>query len=129
MSNISLIFPVQGSITQYFGENPGFYAQWGYPGHNGVDFGIPDGTPVVAAAAGTVEKVGFENGGYGNYVKLNHGAFQTYYAHLQGAAVGAGQKVQQGTVVGFSNNTGASTGPHLHFGLKVPGQGAAYKVR
>ncbi len=126
--NISLVWPVSGSITQNFGENAIDYSQWGYPGHNGVDFGIPNGTPVQAAAAGTVEKVGFENGGYGNYVKIDHGGgISTYYAHLQGAAVAAGNKVQAGQVIAWSNNTGASTGPHLHFGLRIIGQNPAYK--
>jgi len=125
--NISLLWPVSGSITQYFGENPSMYSKWGYPGHNGVDFGIWDGTPVKAAAAGTVEKVGFEDGGYGNYVKLRHDGFFTYYAHLQGSAVSPGNKVQAGQVIAWSNNTGASTGPHLHFGLRITGKNPAYK--
>ena len=69
---IKLMFPVGGPITQYFGENPDIYKKWGYAGHNGVDFGIPNGTPIIAAADGTVEKVGFEDGGYGNFVKIAH---------------------------------------------------------
>ena len=128
---IKLIVPVNGPITQLFGENPDFYKKWGFPGHNGIDYGIPNGTPVSAAAAGTVAAVSFENGGYGNYVKLSHAdgtkTYYTYYAHLASAAVSAGQKVKAGTVVGYSNNTGASTGPHLHFGLKIDGQNPAYK--
>ena len=128
---IKLIFPVGGPITQYFGENPDFYKQWGYAGHNGVDFGIPNGTPIVAAADGTVDKVGLEDKGYGNFVKMSHtdGAtkYYTYYAHLQSTSVKAGQKITAGTVVGLSNNTGASTGPHLHFGIKIDGQSPAYK--
>jgi len=128
---INLIYPVSGPITQYFGENPDFYKQWGYAGHNGVDFGIPNGTPIVAAADGTVEKVGFEDRGYGNFVKISHTdggtKYYTYYAHLQSTSVKNGQKVTAGTVVGLSNNTGASTGPHLHFGIKVDGQNPTYK--
>lgn len=128
---ISLAYPVSGPITQKFGENPSFYAQWGFPGHNGVDFGIPNGTPVAAAAKGTVDKVSFEDGGYGNYVKLRHldgtTVFYTYYAHLMQASVAAGQSVEAGAVIGFSNNTGTSTGPHLHFGLRKSDQSDAYK--
>lgn len=128
---IKLIPPVIGPITQVFGVDPQFYKQFGFPGHNGIDYGIPNGTPVKAAASGTVAMVAFENGGYGNYVKLAHtdGATQynTYYAHLTNASVSAGQKVNAGDVIGFSNNTGASTGPHLHFGLRITGQNPSYK--
>jgi len=128
---IQLIYPVNGPITQNFGENPGLYSQWGFPGHNGVDFGIANGTPVLAAAKGVVDKVSFEDGGYGNYVKLRHtdgaATFYTYYAHLMQASVAAGQSVEAGAVIGHSNNTGASTGPHLHFGLRSSDTSGAYK--
>lgn len=128
---IKLTVPVSGPITQLFGENPQIYKKWGFPGHNGVDYGIANGTPVGAAAAGTVAAVSFENGGYGNFVKLSHKdgskTYYTYYAHLASAAVAAGQKVKTGDVIGYSNNTGASTGPHLHFGLKIDGANPAYK--
>jgi murein DD-endopeptidase MepM/ murein hydrolase activator NlpD len=128
---IKLIVPVNGPITQLFGENPDFYKKWGYAGHNGIDYGVPNGTPVGAAAAGTVAMVSFENGGYGNFVKLSHmdgsKPYFTYYAHLSSTAVTAGQKVKAGTIVGYSNNTGASTGPHLHFGVKIEGQNPAFK--
>ena len=128
---IQLIYPVTGPITQLFGENPDFYKQWGFPGHNGIDFGIPNGTPVLAAAKGAVEKVSFEDGGYGNYVKLRHtdssSTFYTYYAHLMQASVSAGQSIEAGSVIGYSNNTGASTGPHLHFGLRTSDTSGAYK--
>ena len=128
---ITLTPPVNGPITQLFGEDPDFYKKFGYAGHNGIDYGIPNGTPVKAAADGTVTLVSFENGGYGNYVKLTHmdgtKPYYTYYAHLASAAVSAGQKVAVGTIIGYSNNTGASTGPHLHFGLKIDGQNPAFK--
>jgi len=128
---IKLIVPVNGPITQLFGENPQVYKKWGFPGHNGIDYGIPNGTPISAAAAGTIAMVSFENGGYGNFVKISHkdGAktYYTYYAHLANATVSAGQKVKAGDVIGNSNNTGASTGPHLHFGLKIDGESPAYK--
>jgi murein DD-endopeptidase MepM/ murein hydrolase activator NlpD len=128
---IKLIAPVNGSITQLFGVDPEFYKRFGFPGHNGIDYAISSGTSVVAAAAGTVAMVAFENGGYGNYVKLSHvdgsKKYQTYYAHLASAAVSPGQKVKAGTVIGFSDNTGASTGPHLHFGLRIDGENPAFK--
>jgi len=128
---IKLVIPVNGPITQLFGENPQLYKKWGFPGHNGVDYGIPNGTPINSAAAGTISQVSFENGGYGNYVKIAHkdGSrnYYTYYAHLASATVAAGQKVKAGQLIGYSNNTGASTGPHLHFGLKIDGESPAYK--
>jgi hypothetical protein len=128
---IKLVYPVSGPITQLFGENPDFYQQWGFAGHNGLDFGIPDGTTIVAAADGTIEKVGFEDNGYGNFVKIAHmdGAtrYSTYYAHLQSTFVNAGEKVTAGTPIGLSNNTGSSTGPHLHFGIRIVGQNPDYQ--
>lgn len=128
---IELLPPVIGPITQLFGENPERYKQWGLAGHNGIDYGVPNGTPVKAAADGMVVAVAFEHGGYGNYVKLAHQdgdlTYYTYYAHLATTTVTPGQKVKAGTVIGTSDNTGASTGPHLHFGLKIPGKDAAYK--
>ncbi|MCX7609730.1 MAG: M23 family metallopeptidase [Anaerolineales bacterium] len=128
---IELIPPVVGPLTQLFGENPDYYKKWGLAGHNGLDYGVPNGTPVKAAADGVVAAVAFEYGGYGNYVKLAHQdgdvTFYTYYAHLATTSVTPGQKVKAGTVIGTSDNTGASTGPHLHFGLKIPGKDAANK--
>lgn len=128
---IKLLVPSNGPITQVFGVNPEIYKKWGFPGHNGVDYGIANGTPITSAASGTVSQVSFEHGGYGNYVKLVHKdgskTYYTYYAHLASAAVAAGQKVKAGQLIGYSNNTGASTGPHLHFGLKIEGENPAYK--
>ncbi|HEX6269796.1 MAG TPA: peptidoglycan DD-metalloendopeptidase family protein [Anaerolineales bacterium] len=128
---IQLITPVNGPITQLFGVDPEFYRRFGFPGHNGIDYGIPNGTSIRAATAGTVDKVAFENGGYGNYVKLSHmdgsRKYYTYYAHLSSATVSPGQAVGAGTAIGFSDNSGASTGPHLHFGLRIDGESPAYK--
>jgi len=128
---IKLIAPVNGSITQLFGVDPEFYKRFGFPGHNGIDYAISSGTSVVAAAGGTVAMVAFENGGYGNYVKLSHvdgsKKYHTYYAHLSSASVSAGQKVKVGAVIGLSDNTGASTGPHLHFGLRIDGENPPFK--
>ena len=121
---IQLILPVDPltTVTQLFGENPKVYKRWGYSGHNGMDFAVPTGTPILAAADGTVAKIAYEAGGYGNYIMLNHGDFQTYYAHLKEAAVVVGAQVRAGDVIAYSDNTGFSTGPHLHFALKIPGQ-------
>jgi murein DD-endopeptidase MepM/ murein hydrolase activator NlpD len=72
---IKLIAPVNGSITQLFGVDPEFYKRFGFPGHNGIDYAVSNGTPVAAAATGTVAMVAVENGGYGNYVKLSQWNF------------------------------------------------------
>ena len=128
MSKIVLSLPCQGTITQLFGENVQYYTQWGYCcGHNGIDWGIANGTTILAAAAGEVNAVAFENGGYGNYVKLRHDFGYTYYAHLKEALVKKGDKVNLGERIALSDNTGASTGPHLHFGLKIPGSNPGMK--
>ncbi len=85
--------------------------------HKGVDFGVPPGTPIMAAGDGSVEMAG-PNGAYGNYVRLRHGnGFATAYAHMQRIAQGVhtGRRVMQGQIIGFVGSTGRSTGPHLHY--------------
>ncbi len=85
--------------------------------HEGVDFGAPIGTPVVAAADGVVEQANWA-GGYGRWIRLRHsGGIETAYAHLSGWAAGlsAGEAVRRGQVIGYVGSTGLSTGPHLHF--------------
>lgn len=121
-TTISFILPVDGAITQYFGENGAVYSKWGYAGHNGVDFGVQNGTPVKAAADGKVDRISFEDGGYGRYVRLSHkgGYYLTWYAHLKSTLVPVGAIVSQGDVIALSDNTGFSTGPHLHWGLSIP---------
>lgn len=117
---ISLSQPVDnGPITQGFGEHPEIYARFGLAGHNGIDYGVPIETPVKAAMAGQVVKVGYEENGYGNYLKINHGGYFTLYAHLTQVKVRTGQEVQKGEVIASSGNTGFSTGPHLHFELRI----------
>jgi murein DD-endopeptidase MepM/ murein hydrolase activator NlpD len=85
--------------------------------HKGIDFGVPSGTPVMAAGAGTVQIEG-RLGGYGNFLKINHGnGYATGYGHLSRFAPGIhmGSRVRQGQVVAYSGNTGITTGPHLHY--------------
>lgn len=93
-------------------------------GHTGIDYRANVGTSVVSAKDGTVviaSESGW-NGGYGRYVVITHGdGMITYYAHLSDVRVNPGQRVSQGEVVGLSGNTGRSTGPHLHFELRVNG--------
>lgn len=93
----------------------------GVHGYNGVDYGAPIGTPIYAAASGTViiSKSGAWNGGYGNYVAIKHpNGTQTLYAHNSSNAVSVGQYVNKGSVIGYVGNTGKSTGPHLHFEVR-----------
>ncbi|MEI6352984.1 MAG: peptidoglycan DD-metalloendopeptidase family protein [Candidatus Nomurabacteria bacterium] len=88
------------------------------PYHSAVDFGCPIGTPVSAAADGTVIRatLGGYNGGYGSVIIISHpNGTQTIYAHLSQINVTVGQRVSQGQVMGATGNTGKSTGPHLHF--------------
>ena len=96
-------------------------------GRNGVDLGAPTGTPIVAAASGTVifARNGY-NGGYGNMVMIKHpNGTQTLYAHQSKLATSAGEQVTKGETIGYVGSTGHSTGPHLHFevhGARNPAQ-------
>lgn len=106
-------------ITQGFGENPQDYARFGLPGHEGIDLGCPTGIPVLSVTDGTVVQIGNDPNTYGLFVRVNHvDNWQTTYAHLNSTAAIVGQQVQGGQLLGVSNNTGNSTGPHLHLTLK-----------
>ena len=95
-----------------------------YKLHAGVDIGASYGTSIYAAAGGTVIQAG-ENGGYGNCVMVNHGnGYTTLYAHMSSIAVSNGQSVSQGQVLGYVGSTGNSTGPHLHFEVRVSATGS-----
>ncbi|MED5371018.1 MAG: M23 family metallopeptidase [Myxococcota bacterium] len=90
--------------------------------HNGVDLSVPVGTPVLAAQEGTVSVAG-SDAINGNYVVINHqGGIRTSYCHLDSLAVERKQQVQRGELIGNSGNTGRSTGPHLHFVVRVGGK-------
>jgi murein DD-endopeptidase MepM/ murein hydrolase activator NlpD len=113
--------PVDGArITSGFGMR--FHPILGYTRmHKGIDFGVPLGTPVMAAGSGTIEEEGWK-GGYGNFVLINHGnGYETAYGHLSRFAPGqhVGSKVHQGQIVAFSGSTGESTGPHLHYEIRI----------
>jgi hypothetical protein len=111
-------------ISQYFGENPANYMP-GFPGHEGIDWAIPVGTPIYAVADGEVFYINQDPNAspYGIYVRMRHqgGAYETIYAHLSQVMVGLHQTVTAGHVIALSGNTGRSTGPHLHFTLKKQG--------
>lgn len=90
--------------------------------HNAVDWGIPRGSSVVASSGGTVTKAGW-GGGYGYCIFIKHpGGAETRYAHLSKVQVSVGQTVKQGQKIGLTGNTGVSTGPHLHFELRLNGK-------
>ncbi|KAA0875659.1 M23 family metallopeptidase [Nitrincola tapanii] len=88
--------------------------------HHGIDFPAPTGTPIYATADGIVEQAGFDQGsGFGNLIVLQHNfGFKTYFAHLSRLSVKAGQYVHKGQKIGYSGNTGRSTGPHLHYEVR-----------
>ncbi|WP_435831519.1 M23 family metallopeptidase [Micromonospora arborensis] len=102
--------PMPGaSVTSCYGQ------RWGTL-HAGIDLALPSGTPIRAAAAGTVTQAGDASDGYGNSVFIDHGnGYLTHYAHQSRIAVTVGQKVKAGQVIGYEGATGDATGPHLHF--------------
>lgn len=118
--------PAHGGVTQWFGQNlvPGFY---GPAGHTGVDIANMRGSGIFAANAGTVAGVNMPfspntGAGYGNWIRLSHGGgVSTLYAHLLSASVREGQSVEAGQRIASMDNTGASTGDHLHFEVLVNG--------
>jgi murein DD-endopeptidase MepM/ murein hydrolase activator NlpD len=111
----SLILPVVGEISSYYGP------RWGSR-HEGIDIAVPHGTPVRAADSGMVIFRGW-NGNYGNMIQIDHGGGRmvTWYAHLSGFNVSVGQQVNKGDIIGYVGSTGYSTGPHLHFEIRIDG--------
>lgn len=89
--------------------------------HNGIDLAVPNGTRLNALGDGVVSAVGYESAG-GNYVKVKYpNGYESIYCHLQKANVSIGQKVNAGQQIALSDNSGGSTGPHLHLGIKKNG--------
>ncbi|MBN1657435.1 MAG: M23 family metallopeptidase, partial [Anaerolineae bacterium] len=88
-------------------------------GHNGLDFGTPMRTPLIAVDGGSVLRTGFEPKGFGNFILLRHNWGESLYAHLEEVHLQRDQAVSAVQVIGLSGNTGASTGPHLHFGIRI----------
>ncbi len=108
--------------TQGYGANPDYYKQFGLAGHEGIDFGMPEGTPVISAHDGVVVRDldnPVEGKNYGIYCVVWDTVQKcaTYYCHLSSNVVSVGQKVVKGQLLGYSGNTGNTTGPHLHFNL------------
>lgn len=123
----ALLWPLDKVIiTQYFG-NTAFATQnaqvYGGKGHNGIDLGIPVGTTLKASRGGTVRGFGntdtaCQSASYGQWILIDHdNGLSTLYAHLSLIKVSAGQAVTAGQMIGYTGNTGYSTGPHLHFAV------------
>lgn len=112
------IWPSRGILTSGYGW------RWGRM-HQGIDIAAPIGTPIFAAAPGVVTYAGWNSGGYGNLVEIEHpDGSLTLYAHNDRVLVSVGQKVAQGHQISEMGSTGRSTGPHLHFEIHPSGQGA-----
>jgi len=107
-------WPVDGYLTQGFRPPSN-------PSHTGIDIGVRTGTPDLATMCGTVTFAGWSAVGYGNLVIVSNGEYQTYYAHNAVVAVGTGQKVEVGQTLALSGSTGHSTGPHVHYEVRING--------
>ena len=93
-----------------------------WSGHLAIDIGVVLGEPIVAADAGVIMFAGWSSGGYGYVVAIDHGnGYQTLYAHLSSVNVSCGQSVRQGQLIGLGGSSGNSTGPHLHFEVRLNG--------
>ena len=116
--NVPSIWPTTGVVTSPYG------LRWGGTDfHPGIDIANDMGTPIVATADGSVEYAGWNAGGYGNMVDINHGnGLMTRYGHASQVVVTAGQSVKRGQLIAYMGSTGFSTGPHCHYEVHVNGQ-------
>lgn len=120
LNSTPTILPADGWITSYFGQRMSPWAGR-LKMHEGLDVGAPYGTAVHAPADGIVTFSG-EKAGFGKFVQIDHGyGIETIYAHNQSLSVRAGQKVKRGVILAGVGNTGHSTGPHLHYEVRVNG--------
>ena len=112
------IWPARGDVSSPYG------LRWGGSDfHPGIDIANDAGTPIVATADGVVTTAGWNAGGYGNMVDIDHGnGVMTRYGHAQQVVVSAGQHVRKGQVIAYMGSTGFSTGPHVHYEVRVNGQ-------
>ena len=108
-------------VTQIFGARPDVYEQFGLDGHNGTDERAKIGTPLYASTDGIVKVKDSKGKGYGLHIKIRNEfkASEVIIAHLSHANVTSGQRVNMGDLIGWSGNSGFSTGPHLHFGYRL----------
>ena len=113
-----VLWPATGEVSSPFG------LRWnGSDFHPGIDIANDMGTPIVATADGTVRVAGWNDGGYGNMVDIDHGnGIMTRYGHAMQVVVTAGQQVKRGQIIAYMGSTGYSTGPHVHYEVRVNGQ-------
>lgn len=121
---LSAPFEARRPLLQGWGENPKRYAHYQVGkipllGHNGLDFDLPRGTHVLAVDDGQVVEIGNDRDGYGRFFVIQHWWGESLYAHLQGFNVDAGERCSRGQVIGFAGNSGASSQPHLHLGVRI----------
>lgn len=116
-----LLHPVPGArITQRFRDNPGAYAAYGLPHHMGIDFSCVVDTPVRAAYDGVTANGDEGTAGFGRYVRIDTAeGWRVYTGHLSRYASVVGRRVKAGDIIGYSGNTGNSTGPHVHFEVRT----------
>ena len=118
-ARVPSIWPVEGESTDSFGYRGNPFGGGGSEFHPGQDIAAPHGTPVLAPADGTVLEAGWKNG-YGQTVVINHGnGLTTRYGHLSKIEVSAGQELRRGEQLGLVGSTGRSTGPHLHYEVRL----------
>lgn len=112
------IWPAAGDVSSPFGMRWG-----GSDYHPGIDIANDYGTPICATADGVVTVAGWNSGGYGNMVDIDHGnGITTRYGHAQQVVVSAGQTVKRGQIIAYMGSTGFSTGPHVHYEVRISGQ-------
>ena len=115
------VWPLHGYISSPFGWRTNPFGGSGWQFHTGIDIVAYYGAPIRATADGTVEYAGWF-GGYGNFIKIYHrDGIETCYGHLSKIAVKHGEHVKKGQVIGYEGDTGLSTGPHLHYEIRVNG--------
>ena len=123
LNNTPSILPAKGWVSSHFGyRNETIFTDHEPYFHRGIDIASQEGSPVFATANGKVAWTGYDEGGYGNLVILDHGyGLKTYYAHLSTIKAKMGASIQKGEVIAHMGSTGKSTGPHLHYEVRIFG--------
>ncbi|HHG85374.1 MAG TPA: M23 family metallopeptidase, partial [Bacteroidetes bacterium] len=115
MKNLPSILPIRGTMISGFGNRIHPVTKH-VKFHDGLDFACQTGTPIYATGDGRIDAVGFTGNGYGLNVNIDHlNGYRTKFAHMSEARVTDGQSIKRGQLIGYSGNTGMSTGPHLHY--------------